>query len=170
MKLTHMALIALIILIATFIVSVRMTSKELNTSGPTGALATKYSLTDTEKAEIASYADIIVLESPQPLQEVTLPFQVTGKARGYWFFEASFPIMLVDENDNIIARSIGQSTGDWMTTDFIGFTSTLASTTLATSSASSSTLTKAYIMLAKDNPSGDAANDRTLRIPVLLRK
>ena len=42
-------------------------------------------------------------------QIIAGPFQISGKARGSWFFEASFPIKLVDENNNVLATTIAQA-------------------------------------------------------------
>ena len=41
-----------------------------------------------------SIDDLIVVTSPVPYQEITSPLIIEGKARGFWFFEADFPVML----------------------------------------------------------------------------
>lgn len=40
--------------------------------------------------------DLIVLTSPQPSTRITSPVTLTGKARGYWYFEGSFPVSIVN--------------------------------------------------------------------------
>ncbi len=42
-------------------------------------------------------SDLIRLSSPRPGEVVTSPLTIRGEARGYWFFEASFPVEFVDE-------------------------------------------------------------------------
>src|SRR3989338_2065297 len=42
--------------------------------------------------------NLIRLASPTPNQSVKSPLSVSGEARGYWFFEASFPVRIFDGN------------------------------------------------------------------------
>ena len=48
---------------------------------------------------IESKSDLIVVDQPQPLAEVASPLSVVGQARGYWYFEADFPLRLEDASD-----------------------------------------------------------------------
>jgi hypothetical protein len=77
-----------------------------------------------------------------------------------WYFEASFPIRLVDANGNMIARTHAEAQGEWMTENFVPFTSTL---TWATSTGGAGT-----IIFMRDNPSGLPENDAQIEIPVTL--
>lgn len=95
-------------------------------------------------------------------QEVSNPFVIKGYARGYWFFEASFPIELVDINGNILTTAIAQAEGEWMTTDFVPFSATL-------SYVKPTSTKQALIVLSKDNPSGDPDKDQSIFIPVVLK-
>ncbi|MCR4311472.1 MAG: Gmad2 immunoglobulin-like domain-containing protein, partial [Candidatus Taylorbacteria bacterium] len=70
-------------------------------------------------------AELIHLNYPRPNQEVLSPLVVTGEARGTWFFEASFPVMLTDWDGRIIAQGIATAKSDWMTADFVPFEATL---------------------------------------------
>jgi len=47
-------------------------------------------------------SDLIRLDSPRPNEAITSPLTIRGTARGYWFFEASFPIRLVDEKGEVL--------------------------------------------------------------------
>lgn len=38
--------------------------------------------------------DLIVVDNPRPNSNIKSPLAIFGKARGIWFFEASFPISL----------------------------------------------------------------------------
>jgi len=90
-------------------------------------------------------------------QDVTL----TGKARGTMFFEASFPVDLVDENGNTIANGLATATGDWMTEDFVPMHIVLHYT-------SSPTTPTGTLRLYKDNPSGLPEHDATVFVSVVF--
>ena len=95
-------------------------------------------------------------------QIISSPIKIEGKARGYWFFEASFPIQLVDSNGNILATSIATADGDWMTTDFVNFTANLEYEKPTSTN-------RALLILNKDNPSGDPDKDQSIFITVILK-
>lgn len=106
--------------------------------------------------------DLIIVDDPRPNTEVVNPIIVRGKARGNWFFEASFPIRLIDENGNELGRAIAQAEGEWMTTEFVPFTTNLNFSTLQTK--------KGKLILEKDNPSGMSENSDELIIPVFFKQ
>ena len=105
--------------------------------------------------------DKIVVDAPLPGATVTSPFTVRGKARGTWFFEASFPVILTDSAGHILAQAPAHAESDWMTTDFVPFSVTLTFTTPTTATG---TLT-----LKKDNPSGLPQNDDSRTINVKFK-
>ena len=107
--------------------------------------------------------NLISIFSPQPNETIQSPLIITGKARGSWFFEASFPVFLTDWDGLIIAQGVAQAKGDWMTTDFVPFEAKLTFT--ADKKAYSN---KGTLILKKDNPSGLPKNDDALEIPVLF--
>lgn len=102
--------------------------------------------------------DLINLTNPLPNQAVTSPLSIEGKARGSWYFEASFPVKLYDENNNLIASTVAQAQSDWMTNEFVSFKAEL--------NFNYSTSTNGILVLEKDNPSGLPENADQLRIPV----
>ena len=120
--------------------------------------------TPEDAGNAAQKADLIVLDSPRPNQTITSPLTVTGKARGYWFFEASFPVVLVDWDGRIIAQGIATAKGDWMTADFVPFEATL---TFAVDKNAYSN--RGALILKKDNPSGLPQNDDALEVPVVIK-
>jgi len=71
-------------------------------------------------------ADLILLDSPRPGEKISGEITLSGEARGYWFFEASFPVVLTDDNDNVLAQSFATAEGQWMTEDFVPFTAKLS--------------------------------------------
>lgn len=101
---------------------------------------------------------IIRLSTPRPNDPVKSPLRITGEARGYWFFEASFPVKLLDGNGQELGRGIAQAKSDWMTESFVPFEADLEFQTPTTK--------KGTLVLEKDNPSGLAKNNDQLTIPV----
>lgn len=102
--------------------------------------------------------DLIRTDNPRPNQIVSSPLTVKGEARGSWFFEASFPIEIIDGSGNIIGQTIAQAKEEWMTSDFVPFETVLDFSAPETN--------KGTLILRKDNPSGLAENDDQLVIPV----
>lgn len=102
--------------------------------------------------------NLIRVTSLNSNQVVTSPLTVGGVARGYWYFEASFPVELRDGNGKILAQGPATARSDWMTEEFVPFSITL---TFAQPTTATGTL-----ILRKDNPSGLPENDDELRIPV----
>ena len=103
-------------------------------------------------------ADLIIINSPRPNAKIANPLNVSGKARGAWFFEASFPVRLMDKNGNELANGIATAQSDWMTEDFVEFLATLEFTTPPT--------TAGTLILQKDNPSGLSEHNNQLIVPV----
>jgi len=103
-------------------------------------------------------ADLITISNLSPNQIINSPLIIEGEARGSWFFEASFPIKLYDENNNLIAQAIAQAQGNWMTDTFVPFKAEL--------NFNNSTSTSGILILEKDNPSGLSENDSQLLVPV----
>jgi hypothetical protein len=89
---------------------------------------------------------------------VRSPLQIAGEARGPWFFEASFPVTLLDASGGVLAQSPAQASGDWMTEGFVPFAAQL---TFAPPTTPTGTL-----VLTRNNPSGLPEHDAELRLPV----
>lgn len=109
--------------------------------------------------------DLIRLEFPRPNQVITSPLVIKGEARGYWFFEASFPVYLTDWDGLIIAQGIATAKSEWMTEDFVPFEATLTFTVDKDVYSNKGTL-----ILRKDNPSGLPEYDDALEIPVMFEE
>jgi len=110
-------------------------------------------------------ANIIRLDSPRPNQIIQSPLLIKGQARGNWFFEASFPVFLVNWDGLIIAQGIAQAKSDWMTTDFVPFEATIAF--VVDKDVYS---TRGSLILKKDNPSGLPEHDDAMEIPIVFQK
>ena len=113
----------------------------------------------------AQKAGLIRLTSPLPNSTVESPLTITGEARGYWYFEASFPVVLVDWDGRIIAQGIATAKDEWMTEEFVPFEATL--TFVVDKNVYSN---RGALILQKDNPSGLPEYDDALEIPVLFAR
>lgn len=106
-------------------------------------------------------SELILVDNPQPNQVVTSPLEISGKARGTWFFEADFPVRLYDSEGKEIAVGIAQAQGEWMTEEFVPFKATLTFTMPLAD--------KGELVLEKSNPSDLPENADSLRIPIRFR-
>jgi hypothetical protein len=109
---------------------------------------------------INATADLIIAELPFPGAVTGKEFGVIGKARGYWFFEGSFPIDLLDQNGKIIAQGYAQADGEWMTENFVPFKGTIK--------APESYIGKATLVLKKNNASGLQEHDASISFPITV--
>lgn len=100
----------------------------------------------------------IVISSPVSGARIASPVSLVGKAIGTWFFEASFPIEVLDAAGIVIGQGHAEAQGNWMTEDFVPWT---ASVSFASGSS-----TSGFIRFEKDNPSGDPARDEHVDVPV----
>lgn len=103
--------------------------------------------------------DSLKITSPEAGAVVSAPLVVKGEAKGSWYFEASFPILLVDEAGHELARATAQAQGDWMTEAFVRFEATFDTFDIGTASAGK-------LVFKKDNPSGLPENDESFEMPV----
>lgn len=117
--------------------------------------------TGRSEAAPAEKAGLIRVSSPRPDDLVASPLTVEGEARGYWYFEASFPARLLDGNGKELAVVPAQAQGEWMTTEYVPFKVTLE---FAEPDTDVGTL-----VLEKDNPSGLPEYADELRVPVRFR-
>jgi hypothetical protein len=104
---------------------------------------------------------LVRVTQPKANDTIVSPLTVTGEARGTWYFEASFPIVLEDASGNVLVQTYGQAQGDWMTTEFVPFVSPSVSFDPGTA-------TNGFLVVKKDNPSGLPENDAEVKIPVVF--
>lgn len=107
------------------------------------------------------YANLLI-SRPQSGELITSPLLVQGKISGTWFFEASLPIKLVDNEENILATSYAMAEGDWMTEAPVFFSGILDFSIPVD-------LESGYLVISKDNPSGLPENDGSVRMPVRFK-
>lgn len=114
-----------------------------------------------ENSSSTLHTDIVVNNITKN-QKISSPIIIEGKAIGNWFFEASFPIKLVDIDGKVLASTIAKAEGDWMTTDFVNFTANLEYDKPTSTN-------YAQLILSKDNPSDNSDFDQSIYIPVMLK-
>jgi len=141
-----------------------------------GAIVFLYNQNQTLKEKLAGYqvtpapiltttpsptpsADLPIVSSPSAGSKVKSPLKVTGTVPAGWMFEGTFPIKLVDLDQNIIAQVGAKEIikGSWQTGEPVEFTATL---TFRAATGSGT------LVLENDNPSGDPANSKIFEIPI----
>ena len=129
---------------------------------PSGISTTTSTESDTETPSgDAPMHERVWVTSPKSGASVGKTFVVAGSAPGPWFFEASFPVQVIDKDGNKIASTFATAQGDWMTTDLVTFTSNVT--------ISGSYTGPATLVLLKDNPSGLPEHDDALEIPIVIQ-
>lgn len=106
--------------------------------------------------------DLIYVDSPLPGSRVSSPLRILGYARGKWFFEGNFPVVLADANGEFIAQGYATAKNAWMTEMFVPFESVIKFKPPDSGS-------KGTLVLKKDNPSGRQKLDNSLVIPVFFK-
>ncbi len=115
-----------------------------------------------ETVYVYEYNDKVRLFSPAPGSTISNPLVVTGEARGTWFFEADFPVTLLDENEEVLAQWYAVADGEWMTEEYVSFTATIEYDHLSVSGQVGS------LQIDRDNPTGKPEHDDGFSIPVVL--
>lgn len=109
--------------------------------------------------EPASSHPLIRVSSPRANEAISSPLTVTGEARGTWFFEATFPIVVVDWDGRIIGEGYAQAQSDWMTEAFVPFSGTVIFSHPSYGE-------RGAVILQKSNPSGLPERDDAIEIPI----
>jgi len=104
----------------------------------------------------------IIVDTPQAGASIESPLTVSGRARGTWFFEASFPVVLTDWDGGIIATGIAQAQKDWMTENFVPFAATF-------DFPDQRPMSRGSLILEKDNPSGMSEFDDAVEMTVFFK-
>ncbi len=118
---------------------------------------------DEAPAAAAHGEATIAVTAPRPGDHIKSPFVAVGTAPNTWFFEASFPTMLVGPDSRVIAEAPAQAQSDWMTPGPVNFRAAL--------SFHVDRQTQATLVLQEDMPGEDEdhpTGQREIRIPVVL--
>ena len=117
----------------------------------------------------------LILTNPTLNSTITSPLTVMGEAPGYWFFEASFPLVLVNWDGLIIAQGYATAQEDpdaagevnWMTEEDVPFEGTLE---FEAPQGDQEFFRRGALILQRDNPSGLPENDDAVEIPIRFKE
>lgn len=122
-------------------------------------------LPDKESIEADSkkVAEGINIRVSAPTVNATIksPVKISGEAKG-WYFEATFPIKIVDEKNNILGEGTAKATKDWMKDSYIPFEAEIKFDPKSSK--------RGNIIFEKSNPSGKPENAGSFSFPVFLEK
>jgi hypothetical protein len=97
-----------------------------------------------------------------PGQTITSPETVNGVVTGGgWFFEAVFPVKVMDGDRTVLGLGQAQAESDWMTTGTVPFSATV--------SFSVPHSVTGIVVFSKDNPSGLPQNTESFSVPVRFK-
>ena len=116
----------------------------------------------TGLSKLVTVNDYIYVTSLKEGEIIQSPLTVKGFARGTWYFEASFPVKIVDSKGNVLGQSPAQAESDWMTEQMVPFSGKIEFTAKEGE--------KGEVIFEKDNPSGLPENAGELRIPIIFGK
>ncbi len=120
------------------------------------------------KKDVINNKNLLVF-SPKPGEKIKSPLKVVGKARGNWFFEATFPIFLTDWDGKIITQGYAQAKGDWMTTAFVEFEGILEFENPVFPNVPQNHFSRrGYLIFKKSNPSGLLQYNESVEIPIIF--
>lgn len=110
--------------------------------------------------------NMIRIDRPRPNATITSPLTVKGEARGFWYSEGLFHVVLLDEDMRVVAEGNATAQENGMTEAFVPFEATLQF------AVSTSTLTspgeEGVLVFMRANPSGLLENNQSLRIPFIF--
>lgn len=118
-----------------------------------------------DQKDVYAYKDLIKLEYPGIDELVSSPLVVKGEARGMWFFEGDFPVILTNWDGLIIAEGIAKAKTDWMTEEYVSFEAELK---FEKPEFIGDFSRRGSLILQKDNPSGLSENDDALEITIFF--
>ncbi|OGI63480.1 hypothetical protein A2914_01555 [Candidatus Nomurabacteria bacterium RIFCSPLOWO2_01_FULL_41_21] len=104
--------------------------------------------------------DMIKVELPFPDAVTGKEFSVIGEARGMWYFEATFPIEVLDKDGNVLASWYAEAQSEWMTEDFVPFRGDLK--------VPESYIGPATLVLHRSNASGLPEHDASISFPFTI--
>ncbi len=104
--------------------------------------------------------EVVKIFSPLANAAITSPLLIKGEARGFWFFEASFPVKLIDAQGKTLAQTVATAESDWMTEKLVPFSAELEFI--------NEKEIAGYLVFQRDNPSGLPANDAEIKWPVKI--
>jgi hypothetical protein len=107
--------------------------------------------------------ELLSIDAPELNAVVTSPIQITGRAKGTFFFEGGFPILVTDDHGQIIGDGFATAEGDWATESLVPFTATILYAIPSGNDSKSGQL-----IFKNDNPSGLPENAIERPMPIVF--
>jgi hypothetical protein len=108
-----------------------------------------------------AHAVLATVAAPTVGARVQSPLTVSGVAPGDWYFEAVFPLQLMDADGKVVAEAPARAQTDWTAPGDKAFTGELSFDVRVE--------TPAVVILQEDMPGEEAgAPPREVRVPVVL--
>lgn len=114
----------------------------------------------SENDQRREISELISVEQPVPNATIESPLKITGKARGYWYFEGEAPFKLVNKDYKTLATGSLKAQGEWMTEESVPFEGEVTFKAPKDE--------RGYLIFSRSNASGKPEHDRTYRIPVIF--
>jgi len=131
-------------------------------NNPEATVCTMQCVPVCEYSVLNPRADLIRVHRPLANQIIEgSNLEISGTARGTWYFEASFPVQIQSLDGTILKEGFAQAVGGWMTEDFVLF--------MAELKLNPDIKGKVNLVLIKDNPSGLSENDDKLIVPIEIK-
>lgn len=102
----------------------------------------------------------VLVTQPKKLSTVSTNVEVAGEAKGFWFFEATFPIAIIDAKGNTLAQSYATAESNWMTEEYVPFTGTIEIRNTYKGTGS--------LLIQNANASGLPENSKFIEIPIFI--
>ncbi|HVN26727.1 MAG TPA: Gmad2 immunoglobulin-like domain-containing protein [Candidatus Paceibacterota bacterium] len=149
---------ALVVVLAVIIVALLGVLIFYNPKPATPAPGPSFGATSTVALSLDGHVAVTI---PQAGASVASPVSIAGTVTGGgWFFEATFPVKVLDATGAMIGEGQARATADWMSTGTVPFSASVSFRAPATATGS--------IVFSKDNPSGDPARDESFAVPVVF--
>ncbi len=103
--------------------------------------------------------DLLVFQ-PQAQQKILPPLTITGQARGYWFYNNEFPVIVYDSTDTAIAYGVAKTTADTNTKEFLPFTAVIEEYTFLPAKK------RGYILFQRSTGDIQQGRQNTARVPI----
>ncbi|MFH0955766.1 MAG: GerMN domain-containing protein [Candidatus Falkowbacteria bacterium] len=157
-------IVTVIFLVAILVLGVRFLSGDEDTWLCRGGVWVKHGNPSAAMPNVScggqKQPEEISVATPQPNQIVSSPLIVEGQALGNWFFEASFPIEIIDKQGKLLGQSYVQAQSDWMTENLVPFKGEINYQAMST--------TTGKLVFKNDNSSGLPQYEKKFEIPVII--
>lgn len=104
----------------------------------------------------------ITVESPEARSVIGDPVQISGEAKGTWYFEGSFPVRIKDAEGAVLAEVPAIAQGEWMTEEFVPFTLEISFVPPTSDTGT--------IEFVKANPSGLEEQEDSFELPIRFKE